>query len=253
MHKSQNLTMQLHLGGIRLTVSIRTSGEHTLRLLFSFSDGKDNSLFLGHKLINDRVQQHSSNSNGASNQLDGRQRFTQNKSNTNNDNDTLGSVGNRLSDSSSLLQGHGGNLIVSVEPETRGDQVLPYSGRGLAEFPEFSHSRSFPQQNDRQGQQESHNGCNGELVSNRSNAFLDTFSFHQFLVFISLDGSKGVGNAGRNQGRPGKVKLLHRGQNHSTNHNGKAQPLGLGDRLSIDKLSQDGGKGGFGSLDNLGK
>jgi hypothetical protein len=94
--------MQLHLGGIRLTVSIaRAENTHWTYIFFSFYHITDQkvvyflaraenthwtykffsfyhitdrkgSLLLGNKLINDRVQQDSSNSNGASNQLDGR-------------------------------------------------------------------------------------------------------------------------------------------------------------------------------------
>ena len=49
------------------------------------------------------------------------------------------------------------------------------------------------------------------------------------------------------------LKLFHGRENDSSNDNREAPPLGLGNWLSVDKLGKDGGKGGFSSLDNLGK
>merc|ERR1719343_1046270 len=86
------------------------------------------------------------------------------------------------------------------------------------------------------------------MQTDRSQAILESFGLHELLVFVSLDGGKHVGNAGREEGGPGEIEFLDRSQNDSANDNGEAQPLGLGDLVSVDKLRKDGGKGGLGGL-----
>mmetsp|Transcript_2210 Transcript_2210/g.4722 ORF Transcript_2210/g.4722 Transcript_2210/m.4722 type:complete len:289 (-) Transcript_2210:462-1328(-) len=211
------------------------------------------NLFLGNELVNDGVQQNSSNSDGAPKHLDGVEGFTQNKSHTDDDNDTLGGVGNGLCDGTGLLQSQGGALVVSVEPKTRGEQVLP-DGRGsLCELAEFTESASFLDGDNRERQNESQDCGKGELVSDGSETVPQAGGFHELLVFVTLDSGEHVGYAGRDKGGPGKVKFLDGSQDNSSNNNRKTQPLGLGDGLSVNVLGKDGGKGGFGSLHDLGK
>mmetsp|Transcript_10810 Transcript_10810/g.31475 ORF Transcript_10810/g.31475 Transcript_10810/m.31475 type:complete len:419 (+) Transcript_10810:194-1450(+) len=219
----------------------------------TFPISSPNDLFLGNELVNDGVQQDSSNSNGASEQLDGVEGFSEDKGNTNNDDDTLGGVGNGLRDGTGLLQGQGGALVVSVEPQTGGNHVLPDCRSSLSRLNEFTESASFSDGNNRDGQKESQDGGDGELVSDGSHAVLQTWGFHELLVLVTLDGGEHVGNAGRDEGGPGEVKFLHGCQDDSSNDNRKTQPLGLGDWLSIDVLGKDGSEGGFGSLNNLGE
>jgi hypothetical protein len=208
---------------------------------------------LGHETINDGVQQNSSNSDGASEQLDGVEGFSEDKSNTDNDNDALGRVGDGLRDGTGLLKGEGGALVVSVEPETGGEKVLPDGGGGLGHLAEFTESASLLDGDDGDTQKESEDGGDGELVSDGSQTVSEAGGVHELLVLVTLDGGEHVGDTGGDEGRPGKVEFLDGGKDDSTNDNGKTQPLGLGDGLSVHELGEDGGKGGFGGLDDLGK
>ena len=205
------------------------------------------------KLVDDTVKKDTSNTNRATQKLDGVEGFSQNKSNTDNDNDTLGSIGNTLSHSSSLLQSHGSNLIVSVEPETGSDQVLPHSRGCFDKVNKFTHTASFLQENERNTEDEGHDGGDGELVTNTSKTFLESRGFHDLFVFVTFDSGESVGNTGRDKRGPGEVKFLHRSKDDSTNDNGQTHPLGFGDLFVVDVSGKDGSKGGLGGLDNLGK
>lgn len=208
---------------------------------------------LGDKVVNDRVEENSSNSDGASEQLDRIKRFSQDKSNTNDNNNTLSGVGNRLSDGTSLLESHGGELVVSVEPETGSQKVDPNSRGGLGNVDELAQTRSLLDEDDRDRHQESKNGGKSELVSNRSHTVLEARGLHELLVLVTLEGGEQVGNAGRNEGRDGKVKLLDGSKNDTSNDDWETHPLSPGDWLVVDELSEDGGKGWFGGLDDLSK
>ena len=210
-------------------------------------------LFRVDKLVDDTVKKDTSNTNRATQKLDGVKGFSQNKSNTDNNNHTLGSVGNTLRHGSSLLQSHSGNLVVSVEPETGSDQVLPHSRRCLDKVNKFSHAASFLQENERNTEEEGHNRGDGKLVTNTSKTVLEPWCFHDLFVFVTLDSGESVGNAGRDKSGPGEVEFLHRGKDDSSNDNGQTHPLGFGDLFVVDKSGKDGSKGRLGSLDDLGK
>mmetsp|Transcript_3990 Transcript_3990/g.8655 ORF Transcript_3990/g.8655 Transcript_3990/m.8655 type:complete len:422 (+) Transcript_3990:164-1429(+) len=210
-------------------------------------------LFLCNKRIDDGVQQDSPNADGASEQLDGVEGFSENKGDTDNDNNTLGGVGNGLRDGSGFLQSEGGAFVVSVEPETGRYEVLPDGGGGLGGFNEFTESASLSDGNNGDRQKKSEDSGDGELVADGSQAVLQTGGFHELLVLVTLDGSEHVSDAGGDESGPGKVEFLHGSQDNTSDDNGKAQPLGLGNGLSVNKLGKDGGKGGFGRLDDLGK
>lgn len=210
------------------------------------------SLVLGlDNIVNDRIEENTTDSDRASNQLDGGKRFTENQGDTDNDDHALGGVGNGLGDGVGLLESHGGKFVVPVEVKTRGNQVHPDGGRGLGQVDEFSETRTFLEEDERDTEEEPEDGRQGELVSDRSDAFLQAFCFHQLLVFVTTDGSKHVGNAGRDESRNGKVKFLHGGEDNTADYNGKAEPLGLGNLLAIDELRKNSGEGGFRSLDDL--
>lgn len=210
------------------------------------------SLLLGlDEVVNDGVEEDSTNADGAPDELDGGERFAQDKGYTDNDDDALGSVGDRLCDGSGLLEGHGSDLVVAVEPQARRDQVNPNGGGGLDDLDKLTEAGSFLQQHEWDAQQEAKDGGKGELVPDRANAVLESRSFHEFLVLISTDGGEEVGNASRNEGRPGKVKFLDRGQDDTANDNGEAHPLGRGDFLAVHELREDGGEGRFGGFDDL--
>ena len=208
-------------------------------------------LFRLDKLVDDTVEEDTSNTNRATQKLDGVEGFSQNKGNTDDDNHTLGSVGNTLGYGSSLLQCHGSNLIVSVEPETGSDQVLPHGRRSLDKLDKFSHTASLLQENERNTEDESHDRGDGKLVTNASNTILESWSFHDLFVFVTLDSGKSVGNAGRDESRPGEIKFLHRGKDDSSNDNGQTHPLGFRDFLVVDVSGKDGSEGGLGSFDDL--
>lgn len=195
------------------------------------------------EVVNDGVEEDSSNSDTATDQLDGGKRLSQDKGNTNNDDDTLGSVGDGLSDSSSLLQCHGGNLVVSVKPEARRDQVLPDGRGGLGNLHEFTESGSFLDEEDGDTEEESEDASDGKLVSDGSNAILDSLGLHELLVLVTTDGSENVGDTGRDKSRNSEVEFLDGSKDNSSNDDGEAHPLGLGNLLSVDELGKDSGKG----------
>ena len=119
--------------------------------------------------------------------------------------------------------------------------------------PHLSPLGSLLDDEERNRDQEGQHGGDGELVSDVSHAVLQAGSLHELLVLVTLDGGEEVSDAGGDEGGPGEVELLDGGQDDSSDDNGEAQPLGLGDLLAVDELGQDGGEGGLGGLDNLGE
>ena len=205
------------------------------------------------ELINDRIEEDATNTDGTSKELHGVQTLTQDKSNANDHNHTLGSVGNGLSNRRGLLQSHGRQLIVAVVPESGGNQIHLDSGRVLEDISKFTQTAALLEEYKRDGEEEAKNAGKGKLVANRSHAILEAARLHELLVFIATDGSEKVSNASRHQGRNCKVKLVHRGENNTTNDDGEAQPLGLAHALAINELRKNSSKGRLGGLDNLTK
>mmetsp|Transcript_7932 Transcript_7932/g.23486 ORF Transcript_7932/g.23486 Transcript_7932/m.23486 type:complete len:264 (+) Transcript_7932:1736-2527(+) len=224
-----------------------TSEEVAMLLLFI-------SLFLFcKKVVNNRVEEDATNTNATTKKLDRVEGLSQNDRNTNNNNHTLRRIGNTLCHSTSLFQGHGCKLIVSIEPEARSNEIGRDGWVGLPQINELSKLRSFLRQHERYTHQEAKNGSKGELVANRSHALFQAFSFHQLLAFISLYRSEHVGNAGRYKSRPSKIELFNRRKNDTSDNNREAQPLGLRDLLAIDKLGHDSCKSRFSRFHNLSK
>mmetsp|Transcript_12720 Transcript_12720/g.19183 ORF Transcript_12720/g.19183 Transcript_12720/m.19183 type:complete len:114 (-) Transcript_12720:957-1298(-) len=81
------------------------------------------TLLTAHKLVNNGVEEDSSNTDSASKQLHGVEGLSKHNGDSNDDNYSLGGVSDRLGDSAGLLQCHSGELVVSVEPQTRSKQV----------------------------------------------------------------------------------------------------------------------------------
>merc|ERR1719343_561347 len=90
------------------------------------------------EVVDDGVQQDSSDADGASEKLDGVEGFSQDQGDSDNDDDALGGVGDGLRDGSGLLEGEGGALVVPVEPQSGGNEVLPDGGGGLDGLDELS-------------------------------------------------------------------------------------------------------------------
>ena len=81
------------------------------------------SLLFAHKIVNNRIKENSGNTNAASNQLEWGERFSEDQSDSNNDNHALCSISDRLGDGTSLLERHGSKFIVAVEEKTRGKKI----------------------------------------------------------------------------------------------------------------------------------
>ena len=205
------------------------------------------------ELINDRIEEDAANTDGTSKELHGIQALTQDKSNANDNNHTLGSVGNGLSNRRGLFQSHGRQLIVAIVPESRGNQIHLDSGRVLQDISKFTQTTALLEEYKWDGEEEAKNAGKGKLVADAAHAILQALGLYELLVFIATDGSKQVGNASRYQGGNCKVKLVHRGEDNSTDDDWEAQPLGLAHALAINELRENGSKSRLGGLDNLTK
>ena len=99
------------------SLSIASCFEQTI---FVYMNGMDACFLLhfllGNQLIDDAVQEHSSNANGAPKQLHGVQALSKDNGHADNDDDALGRVGNGLRHGTRLFEGRCGQFIVSVEP-----------------------------------------------------------------------------------------------------------------------------------------
>ena len=205
------------------------------------------------ELIDDRIEEDTTNTDTTAKELHGVQAFAKNKSNADNNDHTLGGVGNGLSNRRGLLQGHGRKLIVAVVPKSGGNQIHLDSRGGLKDVHKLTPSTALLKDDKGNGKEESKDAGKGKLIANRSHPILQALGLHELLILVPSDGSKKIGNASRYQGGNRKVKLVHRCKNNATNDDGEAQPLGLGDLLSINELRQHRGKGGLGRLYNLTK
>ena len=208
-------------------------------------------LLLGNKTVDDGVEENSSNSDRASDQLQRVEGLSHDKGDTDDNNDTLGSVGDRLSDGTGLLESHGGELVVSVEPESGGNQVDPESRGGLSQLSELAEAGSLLDKHDWDGHEECKDGGKCELVSNGSHTVLESFGIHELLVLVTLEGSEQVGNARSDKGGDSKVKLLDGSKDDTTNDDWETEPLGGGDLLLVDELSNDSGESWLGGFDDL--
>mmetsp|Transcript_9247 Transcript_9247/g.18748 ORF Transcript_9247/g.18748 Transcript_9247/m.18748 type:complete len:312 (+) Transcript_9247:118-1053(+) len=204
-------------------------------------------------VVDDGIEEDSANSDGATEKLDGVKRLSKDESDTDDNNDTLGSVSNRLGDCGGLLDGHSGKLVVSVPVEAGGDEVERDDGVGLVEGAELAPLGTLLDDEDGDGNEEGQDGGDGELVSNGAKTILDSRGGHELLVLVALEGGEQVTNAGGNESGPGKVELLDRGKDNAANDDGKAGPLSLGNLPAVDKLRKNCRKGRLGRLDNLSK
>mmetsp|Transcript_36797 Transcript_36797/g.80498 ORF Transcript_36797/g.80498 Transcript_36797/m.80498 type:complete len:97 (-) Transcript_36797:1027-1317(-) len=78
-------------------------------------------LLRGKDGVNCGVKKDTADTNTASKELDGVERLSEDDGNTDDNNDALGGVSDGLGDGTGLLQGHGGELVVAVEPKAGGD------------------------------------------------------------------------------------------------------------------------------------
>mmetsp|Transcript_728 Transcript_728/g.1555 ORF Transcript_728/g.1555 Transcript_728/m.1555 type:complete len:348 (-) Transcript_728:364-1407(-) len=208
-------------------------------------------ILLGQKLINNGICENTSNSNGTSEQLHGIQTLSQNDGHSHNDDDTLGSIGHRLRHGSGLLESHGGELIVSIKPKSRRDEVGRDDGVGLEHLDELSQFGSLPPEDEGNAHEESENGGECKLISHAAHAVFQSLGLHELLVFVSLEGGEEVGDAGADEGGDGEVEFLDGGEDDSSDDDGEAEPFGFGDGFVVDELGEDGGEGGLGGLDDL--
>eukprot|EP00961_Rhodomonas_salina_P219934 2973038-Rhodomonas_salina.1 len=74
-------------------------------------------------VVDDRVEEHTADADGAAEQLDRVQALPEHDGNADDDNDALGRVGHRLGHRAGLLDRHRRQLVVAVEPQAGRDQV----------------------------------------------------------------------------------------------------------------------------------
>ena len=208
-------------------------------------------VLLGKEGVNGGVEEDAANANGAAEELDGVEGLAEDDGHADDDDDALGGVGDGLGDGTGLLEGHGGELVVAVEPKAGGDEVGGNDGVGLEDLDELTELGSLLGNDEGDRHEGTEDGGEGELVSDAAHAVLEALGLHQLLVFVALEGGEEVGDAGRDEGGDGKVELLDGGEDDSADDDGKAQPLGLGDLLAVEELGDDGGEGWLGGLDDL--
>jgi len=208
-------------------------------------------LLLGEDGVNGGVEEDAANADGAAEELDGVETLAEDNCHADDDDDALGGVGDGLGDGAGLLEGHGGELVVAVEPEAGGDEVGGDDGVGLEELDELGELGALLGDDEGDGHEGAEDGGEGELVADRSQTVLEALGLHELLVLVALEGGEEVGDAGRDEGRYGEVELLDGGEDDAADDDGEAQPLGLGDLLAVEELADDGGEGGLGGLDNL--
>ena len=208
-------------------------------------------VLLGKEGVNGGVEEDAANANGAAEELDGVEGLAEDDGHADDDDDALGGVGDGLGDGAGLLEGHGGELVVAVEPKAGGDEVGGNDGVGLEDLDELTELGSLLGNDEGDRHEGTEDGGEGELVSDAALAVLEALGLHELLVFVALEGGEEVGDAGRDEGGDGKVELLDGGEDDAADDDGKAQPLGLGDLLAVEELGDDGGEGWLGGLDDL--
>ena len=192
-------------------------------------------LVVANKVVDHRVKKDAANANGAAEELDGVEGFAHHDGHAHDHNHALGGVGHRLSDRVGLLEGHGGELVVAVEPKARKDEVELHHVVGLDQLSELGEAVAFASDRKRDGREERNDGGQRKLVAHRANAVLEASGRHELLVLLALEGSEAVGNARGEKRGPREVELLDRGQDNAANHRDERQPLGGGNRRRVEQ------------------
>mmetsp|Transcript_11723 Transcript_11723/g.21244 ORF Transcript_11723/g.21244 Transcript_11723/m.21244 type:complete len:323 (+) Transcript_11723:457-1425(+) len=210
-------------------------------------------LLLANQIVDDGVQEHTADTDRAAYQLHGVQTLTQNNGAGNDDDDALSGVGNGLSHGTSLLHHNGGQLVVQIEPQSSSNDVEADNGVGLPGSNQPRDVLPLSEQNQGQRHEPRHGHGDSELVTNSAQPIRQAGCVHRFLVLVTLDSGKCVGNQTSNESTPGKVQLTGRGQAHTPNDGDQGEPLGSADRRAIEQHSEKGSKCRLKSLDNLAK
>ena len=192
-------------------------------------------LVVANKVVDHRVKKDAANANGAAEELDGVEGFAHHDGHAHDHNHALGGVGHRLGHRVGLLEGHGRKLVVAVEPKARQDEVELHHVVGLDQLSELGEAVAFACNRERDGRQEGNDGGQRKLVAHGADAVLEASGRHELLVFLALEGSEAVGNASGEQGGPGEVELLDRGQDHTADHRDERQPLGGGNGRRVEQ------------------
>jgi hypothetical protein len=73
--------------------------------------------------------------------------------------------------------------------------------------------------------EERKDGGEGKLVANVAEAVRDAGGGHELGVLLALEGGEEVGEGGGEESGPGKVELLDRGEDNTTDDGDEAEPL----------------------------
>mmetsp|Transcript_59105 Transcript_59105/g.93618 ORF Transcript_59105/g.93618 Transcript_59105/m.93618 type:complete len:225 (+) Transcript_59105:245-919(+) len=150
-----------------------------------------------------------------------------------------------------LLNGKGCQLVVGIEPQTRHDEIHDHCWSCRGHLHERSKSGALCQQHDDEAESKRVQHRDGKLIAHTTHAVLETFSLHEFLVLVALDGCKDVCHGCREQRSPGEVHLTQRGQDNATYHRDEAKPLAETHLLAVEHHAQQSCKGWLSCLDDL--
>mmetsp|Transcript_44701 Transcript_44701/g.148198 ORF Transcript_44701/g.148198 Transcript_44701/m.148198 type:complete len:243 (+) Transcript_44701:236-964(+) len=203
--------------------------------------------------LHERVQQHAANADPAAEHLDRLERLAKCKRDADNDDDALGRVCDGLGGGRGLLDGEGGELVVEVEVEPRGDEVARERLARLEQLDERAEALRLEEEPKGEDRECAEDCRERKLVASRSDPVRQAGGVHQLLVLVGAESGKEVGDARGQQGPDREIKLLERGEADAPDDRDEAKPLGLGDGLAVQSDAQECGKGGLSGLDDLGK
>lgn len=85
------------------------------------------------------------------------------------------------------------------------NEISLQSGRALEQINKLSELATLLPKNKRNTQQETQNTRDTKLVTNTSKSILKSLGLHQFLIFVTFDSCKHIGNTCTDECAPSKV------------------------------------------------
>mmetsp|Transcript_14016 Transcript_14016/g.38566 ORF Transcript_14016/g.38566 Transcript_14016/m.38566 type:complete len:433 (-) Transcript_14016:3-1301(-) len=203
------------------------------------------------QVVDDRVEEDTANADAATDKLQGVQALAHDNGDADDDDDALGGVGDGLRHGVGLLDGHGGQLVVAIEPQAGVDQVHEHDVARLAKRHEFAELVALGDEHEHQAEQERIDRRERELVANTAHAVLQTIRAHQLFVLVALEGGEDVCQARREERRPSEVQLAEGGEADAADDGDEAEPLGEAHLGFVECRADQGGEGRLGRLHDL--
>jgi len=177
--------------------------------------------------LDKRVEQDTTDADGAAEHLDGLEGLAECDGDAHDDDDALGRVGDRLGGGRRLGDGERRELVVQVEVEAGGDEVVAQHRRLFEDAHEVAEARPLREVPDGEHAQRAEDRRERELVARRADALLEALGLHQLLVLVRAERREQVGDASGGEGSDREVELLDRGEAHAADDGDEAEPLGL--------------------------